>query len=497
MSVPPWSSGKKLVHLDLKGAPPRIAYLQKLIPLFAQLGAHGLLLEYEDMFPYEGTLEVLRATSHSPYSRAEIQSIQDAARSSGLEVIPLVQTFGHLEFVLKHQQFWDLREVGYCLGTLNPNKPQSLQLVLEMVRQVLELHPDSRYLHIGADEVYLLGQGEGSKQWLSVPGRDTHGLFLGHVTEVVKNIHATWPQLKLIMWDDMLRGMSHDILKDSGLVGVVQLMLWDYSPFLDAENTVRLLEKYGSAGLSQVWAASSFKGSTEVSTCLTCTQRHVDNHLQWLKVTAALPGGIELQGIAITGWQRYDHLSVLCELLPVGLPSLAACLQTLRHGSFGKEAQSSATETLGITTTEVTLITSSPPGGTPTYPGFKLAGLVVELTALLQSEELRFPANNMFVKGWFTPYHKQRRLANPLIVQQIQQQATLLLASVEQKVQALWMEMTQLFPEATAEEWVQQHVSVLLEPIRSLLQDTQAIIQEMLPDHTRLPPVGQEARDGE
>lgn len=69
-------------------------------------------------------------------------------------------------------------------------------------------------------------------------------------------------------------------------------------------DSVHLLEKYGSAGLSQVWAASSFKGSTEVSTCLTCTQRHVDNHLQWLKVAAALPGGLELQGIAITGWQR-------------------------------------------------------------------------------------------------------------------------------------------------------------------------------------------------
>lgn len=29
---------------------------------------------------------------------------------------------------------------------------------------------------------------------------------------------------------------------------------------------------------------------------------------------------------------RYDHYSVLCELLPVGIPSLAVCLQSLLHG---------------------------------------------------------------------------------------------------------------------------------------------------------------------
>lgn len=29
---------------------------------------------------------------------------------------------------------------------------------------------------------------------------------------------------------------------------------------------------------------------------------------------------------------RYDHFSVLCELLPVGIPSLAVCLQALLHG---------------------------------------------------------------------------------------------------------------------------------------------------------------------
>ncbi|KAJ8283878.1 hypothetical protein COCON_G00027280 [Conger conger] len=400
MNVSPWPTGKKLVHLDLKGAPPRMSYMEKLIPLIARLGADGLLLEYEDTFPYEGDLKVLQATDHPLYSREEIKSIQDLAKSNGLEVIPLVQTFGHLEFVLKHREFWELREAVYSLGTLNPHREHSVNLVLQMVRQVLELHPDIRCLHIGADEVYVLGQGEESRNWLCIPGHDIHQLFLGHVTKVAKVIRATWPHLSLIMWDDMLRSISHSTLKDSGLVELVQPMLWDYSPSLDVAGTVNLLETYKSAGLSKVWAASSFKGSTDVSTCVTSTLRHVDNHLQWLQVAAALPSGIEMQGIAITGWQRYDHLSVLCELLPVGLPSLASCLETLCQGSFSKESQTKVTETLGISTVEVKDIVSSPCAASCSpYPGQRLAKLVVELSELLQSEELRFQDTNMFVKG--------------------------------------------------------------------------------------------------
>jgi len=74
------------------------------------------------------------------------------------------------------------------------------------------------------------------------------------------------------------------------------------------------MELYKSAGMSQQWAASSFKGSTAVHTCVTSTQRHVDNHLQWLKVVSSLSAGIELQGIALTGWQRLDDILTITRI---------------------------------------------------------------------------------------------------------------------------------------------------------------------------------------
>ncbi|XP_075312962.1 hexosaminidase D isoform X2 [Odontesthes bonariensis] len=423
MASPPWPKGQKLVHLDLKGAPPRPEYLHKLIELFSQLGVDGLLVEYEDMFPYEGKLQLLQATAQPAYSRDEVLSMQEFARSKGMEVIPLVQTFGHMEFVLKHRPMWHLREMPHCLGTLNPHKEEGVKLVLEMVRQVVELHPGLKKLHIGADEVYMLGDGEDSKLWLASPGRTVEQLFLSHVTTVAKAIKETWPHITIIMWDDMMRDMSQDTLKASGLVGLVQPMLWDYTPNLDVDKTVSLLERYCSASMSDLWAASSFKGSTTVYTCVTSTQRHVDNHLQWLKVAARLSTGVKLKGIAITGWQRYDHLSVLCELMPLALPSLAACLQTLIHGQFSTEARSKVTEMLGLSSVEVEA-TERTSAVDSLFPGRRLAELIVELNSLLDSEDLRFFENNMFVRGWFSPYHRQRKMVTPLISMQIHNQAS-------------------------------------------------------------------------
>lgn len=470
-------SCKKFVHLDLKGAPPRIGYLIELIQLFADLGANGLLIEYEDMFPYEGELKVLQSTTQPPYSREDIVSIQDTANRRGLEIIPLVQTFGHLEFVLKHEVFRDLREVDYCLGTLNPHRDAGVRLVQEMLQQVMKLHPKSTSLHIGADEVFMLGHGDESRDWLDVPGRSVHQLFLSHVIKVAKGVQKSATNLNLVMWDDMLRSMTPEIIKESGLVGLVQPMLWDYSPTLDVENTVMLMERYKSAGMSQQWAASSFKGSTTVHTCVTSTQRHLDNHLQWLKVASSLSAGIKLQGIALTGWQRYDHLSILCELMPVGLPSLASCLQTLLHGGFTEEAQKKVVETLGTVDVEDTERLSSRTSSS--FAGVKLAELIVKLTSLLESAELRHFQNNMLVRGWFTPYHRQKKTVSPLIAQQIETQAKIILDAVESQVREVRGEMCLLYSDSTVQEWVDQHVTPVLEPLHNLLRDIETVLNEM------------------
>ena len=45
---------------------------------------------------------------------------------------------------------------------------------------------------------------------------------------------------------------------------------------------------------------------------------HLDNNIAWLQALDEQARNFkEIRGLVITGWQRYDHLATLCELLPV------------------------------------------------------------------------------------------------------------------------------------------------------------------------------------
>uniref|UniRef100_A0A8C0WF95 Hexosaminidase D n=1 Tax=Castor canadensis TaxID=51338 RepID=A0A8C0WF95_CASCN len=461
----------RLVHLDLKGAPPKVSYLSEIFPLFRALGANGLLIEYEDMFPYEGHLRLLRA-KHA-YSPSEVAEILHLAKLNELEVIPLVQTFGHMEFVLKHAEFAHLREVVHFPNTLNPHEAESLALVGAMTDQILELHKGARWLHIGCDEVYYLGEGEASRQWLQQRQNSHAKLCLSHVRAVASHVLAQHPGTTPLVWDDMLRDIPQDQLTVSGVPQLVEPVLWDYGADLDVHSKVLLMEKYRECGFLRLWAASAFKGATGANQTLPPVEHHLRNHTQWLQVAGSGPADV-LQGHP--DW--YDHYSVLCELLPVGIPSLAVCLQSLLHGGFTEDVKLRVENFLGVSSLEIMDAVSE---GAGSFPGSDIHALVTQVSLHLRTSVDTLLERNRYVTGWFSPYHRQRKLIHPVMIQHIQPEALSLLGRWSTLVQRLEGALQLvLYPDAV-EEWLEENVYPSMRQLQGLLQDLSEVAHQPPP----------------
>ncbi|RXG56871.1 Hexosaminidase D [Armadillidium vulgare] len=440
----------RLVHFDFKGAIPRISFLEKIIPLISSWGATGVLIEYEDSLPYSGNLTQLQ----SPYAFTvkQINQIQSICKENNLEVIPLVQTFGHLEFVLKHDEFRHLREMDLYPNALCPFHPDALELVLSLIDSVMALHPNSNYLHIGADEVWHLGKCHKCHSEMAGRGWESSDLFLQWVSKIALILKKKYPMITLIMWDDMMRNCPETKLK--GMFDV-------YSKVFD-----------------RIWAASSYKGSTGSTQFIPPVQHHIDNHLTWITTLKEHQSKFkEICGIALTGWQRYDHYAVLCELLPVAIPCLGLCLRVLKSESFLMSDHEEISQQLGFHG-----LINVFPFPRPqileqemSFPGHELYIAVQMWSNFVYKYQMICNSEGML--GWFSDYFRSRNFTNPAQVETIMFQLVELEGNLFELKGHMRNILLQIFYEDTSEEWIGCFFSPLLTRIKSIINDCKLQMQ--------------------
>lgn len=325
---------KRMVHLDLKGSQPKLAYLNDLIPFFKRAGATGVLIEYEDFFPYENDLEAIRNQNH--YTKQELNQIFKLLKDNNLSIIPLIQTYGHLEFVLKLKQFSYLREDKKHFQTITPCSNDTYEkIIFRMVDQILESHPDDiESIHIGCDEIYSFNKNPECKSLDFTKNYQAEEWFLLHVNKIVDYIKTKRPYLNVMIWDDMIRKnfiMNGKKTPSKRLVKFAKSvvpMVWDYNAEIEVKRDV--WEIYENI-FKEIWVASAFKGATQHLELMPNTTKHYQNQLSWLRTIASLKNPMKIKGIALTGWSRFDHMQSVCEILPAALPSLALCLQTIAN----------------------------------------------------------------------------------------------------------------------------------------------------------------------
>jgi hypothetical protein len=217
-----------MIHLDLKGMVFRDSYLPRLLDDLAEQKINSLLVEYEDVFPFAGMK--IASDPSVVWPLKLVKKFNTMAAQRGIEIVPLFQCLGHLEYLLAWGQYRRLAEDKKYPSTIKLRDPAALTLISNMLQQMLEAHPNSRFIHLGMDEAH--GLKVASKRL----GESPLSLYLEHLETILPIVESA--DKKPLIWSDMLED-HYEPLDWSRWRKRVVLCSWDYSTNMPTTHRIR------------------------------------------------------------------------------------------------------------------------------------------------------------------------------------------------------------------------------------------------------------------
>ena len=205
-------------HLDLKRAMPCRAYLEVLADRLERWGFNAVLYEVEDKLRF---VKHPALAHRGAWSIEQTRELARSLRRRGLQMIPLVQTLGHAESVLRKPAYQHLREVPDNPAQYNPLSEEARRLICELIDEVIEATEPDEYVHIGGDETTVLGQGPQTTEEAAQKG--LAWLYCQHIIPIIDHVRSRG--LRPILWADMV--LAHPQALEL-LPKEVVMMDWDY-----------------------------------------------------------------------------------------------------------------------------------------------------------------------------------------------------------------------------------------------------------------------------
>lgn len=268
----------RAVHWDVKHHLDHMNYYYESIDRLARYKINAVVFEFEDKLRYQRQPLVGAPQS---ISIDEMAALTRYARERHIEITPLVQGLGHATFILKHQEYANLREIPWNRWAFCPLNEGTYQVLFDLYRDAIDATPGSKYLHIGGDEVWNIGLCPRCKPTCDKEGRAALNLYwLKRVCEFAKANNRI-----PIFWDDMpfqtaglLESMDDEnmppaVVAEKWAKGIPKLdslladfpknciyMRWNYS-MARQDGNIRALDWYKSRGLKPMVATSTSTAS--------------------------------------------------------------------------------------------------------------------------------------------------------------------------------------------------------------------------------------------
>ena len=202
---------------------PTLDWLKDLVRTLSAFKINTLMIEYGDKFPFRRHAALNHAEA---FSLEEIGELVACAAQHHVQVVPLLQCLGHLDYILAQPEYAHLGEGGPEGRQVCPSNPGSFALFTELATELLEAHPDATCFHIGGDETRELGECPQCREKAATEGKGR--LYGDHVSQVCQWVkeHGKAP----IVWDDMLSAYPEVL---ASFDRSVRIMYWDYRTALD------------------------------------------------------------------------------------------------------------------------------------------------------------------------------------------------------------------------------------------------------------------------
>ncbi len=191
-------------------------------------------------------------------SDEDLKKLHACADEEGITIIPLIQTCGHLSFLLSQPELQHLREEETVFDQLCPLNPASLDFAKKLIDMYVEKHPHIRYLHIGGDETRQLGACPQCADFVAENGKG--GLYTHYMNQVIDYVCSKG--ITPLVYDDMV--CAHpEAMKDLDRRAV--LVYWDY--WTTSDPSPLLVARGGHEWAivrDQSWDDSDFAGLPDV-----------------------------------------------------------------------------------------------------------------------------------------------------------------------------------------------------------------------------------------
>lgn len=281
-------------HLDLRIQVMKMPALKSLVSELKKGGVNTLIMEWEASYPFKNHPLI---PNRYAYSREEIKSFIAYCNELGIDVIPLQQSFGHVEYILRNNKYAALREDQKDYSQINPLAEEKARaLFTDLYKDLISTHT-SPYIHIGGDETYLLGHSAQSKKKVAEFGMGRlYGDYIKMLCEVVVSLGK-----RPVVWADIALNYP-DALKS--LPKQTIFMDWNYGWDLNRFGDHDVLMKQGF----EIWGAPALRSAPD-NYYLTTWKRHFKNIADFIPEAKKL----KYKGIVMTSWSTSGIYSPVFE----------------------------------------------------------------------------------------------------------------------------------------------------------------------------------------